>query len=169
MNLILTLIGPDKPGLVDALAAAIAQRHGNWTESRMIHLEGQFAGLLRVDLPEEEVSDLEAALSELQTGGLHIHMVRASDGKQATRHTGSIHLLGQDRPGIIHEISRILALHQVNVEELESACSSAPMSGEILFEANLRVTFPSEAATADVRLALEKLAADMMVDITFKD
>ena len=52
-NLVLTLIGPDRPGLVEAVAQPIAANGGNWLESRMAHLGGKFAGILRVDVPAD--------------------------------------------------------------------------------------------------------------------
>ena len=48
--LVLTVIGDDRPGLVEALAETIAAHEGNWLESRMSHLAGKFAGLLRVSV-----------------------------------------------------------------------------------------------------------------------
>ena len=51
-DLVLTLIGSDRPGLVEAVAEVIAGHGGNWLESRMAHLAGKFAGILRVEIPE---------------------------------------------------------------------------------------------------------------------
>src|SRR2546421_8836268 len=71
-DLVLTLIGPDRPGLVESVAARVAAHGGNWLESRMAHLAGQFAGILRVEVPAERLSELRAALLELEAQGLRI-------------------------------------------------------------------------------------------------
>ena len=76
--------------------------------------------------------------------------------------------VGQDRPGIVKQISRSLAQHQVNVEELHTERSSAPMSGEMLFQATIEVLAPADCDLAALRQSLEKIAADLMVEIQFK-
>ena len=57
-DLVLTLIGADRPGLVESLAKRVAAHRGNWVESRMAHLAGQFAGILRVEVPAANVRSL---------------------------------------------------------------------------------------------------------------
>jgi len=57
VSLVLTVIGPDRPGLVESLSQAIAQQEGNWLESRMARMAGQFAGILRVNIEEERAEE----------------------------------------------------------------------------------------------------------------
>src|SRR5271169_4227709 len=71
-DLVLTLIGPDRPGLVEAVAAVIASHGGNWLESRMTRLAGQFAGVLRAELPAERVPDALRALAALEARGVRV-------------------------------------------------------------------------------------------------
>jgi glycine cleavage system regulatory protein len=78
-------------------------------------------------------------------------------------------LVGADRPGIIRDISRALALRQVNVDELHTECTSAPMSGEILFNARAKLRVPLDTAVEDLCEVLEEIASDLMVDITLGD
>ncbi len=70
-DLVLTLIGPDRPGIVEAIAEPIARHGGNWLESRMAHLAGKFAGILRIEVPAEQAS-LLSALSALEASGLKL-------------------------------------------------------------------------------------------------
>ncbi|HRT58350.1 MAG TPA: ACT domain-containing protein [Candidatus Paceibacterota bacterium] len=80
-----------------------------------------------------------------------------------------LEIVGQDRPGIVREISRVLAAHQVNVEELETECSSAAMSGETLFRARAQLRIPADCDLAVLRQELEKIAADLIAEINFAE
>ncbi len=165
--LVMTIIGQDRPGLVELVAAVVAEHGGNWLESRMCRLGGEFAGILRIQLPAENEARLQAALHGLQARGLSI--VIRPDRTPATELVPSlvnIDLVGQDRPGIVRQISSTLARYGVNVEELNSECCSAPMSGETLFKAHIRVHIPAGAPVEELRRELEKIAADLLVDIT---
>lgn len=166
--LVLTIISPDRPGLVDALSGAIANHGGNWLESRMCKLGGQFAGILKVGVQADSKDALIAELQALKSEGLSI-TVEATDGGlvDATGEWIELEIIGQDRPGIVKQISRVFASHQVNVEDLSTGCRPAPMSGEQLFEATARVRIPSTCNLTDLRADLEKVAEDLMVDVSF--
>jgi glycine cleavage system regulatory protein len=77
--------------------------------------------------------------------------------------------VGQDRPGIIRDLSRALAARRVNVEELLTSCSSAPMSGEVLFEAKADLRIPQDVSLDELRETLETIATELMVDLTLDD
>jgi len=173
-TLVMTVIGADRPGLVQLVAARVADHGGNWLESRMCHLGGQFAGILRVEVAAERVDELVGALHRLEENGLRA-IVHAEDGAavKTARSTGSgqagsvatLELVGQDRPGILRSVSGVLATHGVNVEELSSERVSAPMGGGTLFQAHATVLVPAKVNLAAVRADLEKIAADLMVDL----
>lgn len=167
-TLVMTVIGADRPGLVQLVAARVADHGGNWLESRMCHLGGQFAGLLRVEVAAERVDELVGALHRLEREGLRV-LVHADGGGAAGPAAGAVavlELVGQDRPGILRSVSGVLALHGVNVEELSSERLSAPMGGGTLFQMRATVLVPATASLAAVRTDLEKIAADLMVDLT---
>lgn len=168
--LVMTIIGADRPGLVDLVAGAVAQHGGNWLESRMCHLGQQFAGILRVHVPADQEAALTRALTALASQGLQVTVAadREAEGDAAGRSI-EIELVGQDRPGIVRQISRALAAHGVNVEELDTECSSAPMSGEPLFKAHARLRVPAACDLVTLRLELERIAADLMVDVTLAE
>jgi glycine cleavage system regulatory protein len=173
IDLVLTLIGPDRPGLVEAVAHTVAQRGGNWLESRMIHLAGQFAGILRVEVPPGQADALARALEDLGSSGLRVLAERSprppSGAAPATAGASGrvmqLELIGLDRPGLVREISQLLARQEINVEELTSDRSSAPMSGETLFRARARVKVPAHIDAAHLRSSLERLASDLTVEI----
>jgi glycine cleavage system regulatory protein len=176
-DLVLTLLGPDRPGLVEAVADTIAAHGGNWLESRMAHLAGRFAGILRVELPADRLPALTAALTKLEARGLRITATPAPEAPLATAASDSsaaggpaprsmtLDLVGLDRPGLVREVSRLLAQRGINVEELTTDRSSAPMSGEMMFRAHARIHVPASVDVGQVRAGLERLAGDLMVEI----
>ncbi len=167
-TLVMTVIGSDRPGLVQLLAGCVAAHGGNWLESRMCHLGGQFAGLVRVEISAGRADALLTALGRLEADGLRIVARAESADVPAAGVVGTLaalDLVGQDRPGILREISAVLASHQVNVEELSSERISAPMDGTMLFQAQATVLLPPGATLPALRAALEKIAADLMVDV----
>ncbi|MBI1367563.1 MAG: glycine cleavage system protein R [Planctomycetes bacterium] len=170
-TLVLTLIGPDRPGLVEALSRTIAAHEGNWLESRMARMAGKFTGILRVHVPAPQVDALTVALKALAAGGLRVSVDTGDDQPAAVApapdaRTMHLELLGQDRPGIVRQIAAALASRGVNVEELATQCLSAPMTGETLFKCTARLEIPASVTTAELHDALEKIADELMVDLT---
>ena len=166
-TLVLTVIGDDRAGLVDALAGPIALHGGNWDRSHMARLAGKFAGIVVVSVPDEQTAGLSAALGMLTAHGLLdvTVAIAANDGPADRDELLTLHLIGQDRPGIIREVAGALARRNVSIEELETSASSAPMSGELLFEATATLRVPAETDPADLRSALEAIANELMVDL----
>jgi glycine cleavage system regulatory protein len=165
-DLVLTLIGPDRPGLVETVADTVAAGGGNWLESRMAHLAGQFAGILRVEVPDDKADALVAAIRKLDDRGLRL--VIEPTISPPTLELGraiDLELVGQDRPGIMKEVSQLLASKGVNVEDLKTDRTSAPMSGEPLFSAKARVRVPHQLPIGELRTSLERLAQDLMVEL----
>jgi glycine cleavage system regulatory protein len=164
-DLVLTLLGPDRPGLVELVAGVVAKHKGNWLESRMTHLAGQFAGLLRAELPEAELPAALKSLAALEANGLKVIATAATGPVAAPEKTMTLELVGLDRPGIVREISQLLASSGVNVEELTTDRKSAPMSGDMLFEARARVRVSAGTNIPSLRAGLERLASDLVVEI----
>ena len=166
VSLVMTVIGADRPGLVGRLSAVVADHDGNWLESRMAHLGGQFAGILCAQVPKAQKPKLLAALQALAAEGLSVQIHEdASAPAPLARTLATIEVIGHDRPGIVRQIAQVLAQHRVNVEELVTHCGSAPMSGETLFHATATVRLPESCALGQLRRALEQIATDLMVDV----
>lgn len=166
VSLVMTVMAEDRPGLVDSISSVIASHDGNWLESRMSRLGGQFAGILRIELPAEKRDPLTQALRELDTNGLK---VLVHQDIAVARKAGSVRLLevvGHDRPGIVRQISRLLSQNGVNVEELTSEVASAAMSGELLFKARAKVLLPEGCNPEQLQQELEKMAADLIVELS---
>jgi glycine cleavage system regulatory protein len=169
-SLVLTVIGPDKPGLVNLLSQTAVAFGANWLESRMANLVGQFAGIVHLDVPEANADPLIAALGELESLGLRV-LVTKSAGTSTDPATHLLHLelVGQDHPGIVRDISRVFALHGASIEDLSTDCVSGSFSGENLFRAKAQLRLPPGSATVELRHALEALANELMVDVTLDE
>ena len=136
----------------------------------MSRLGGHFAGILRVELPEEREKGLVKALEGLAARGLTI-VVHPDQPGAATKppRLSVLEIVGQDRPGIVSQISHALAGFGVNVEELETECGSAAMSGETLFKARARLSIPDSCDANEIRRQLEKIAEDLIVEISLEE
>jgi glycine cleavage system regulatory protein len=165
--LILTVIGDDRPGLVGELAATISAHGGNWLESSMSHLAGKFAGIVKVAVSAGEVAPLKAALGTVT--GLKV----SAEDSVATAITRGrrlkLALVGHDRIGIVREVSQVLARHTVNVEDLTTHTSSAPMSAEIMFHASIDLLASPDLDAHALTAELERISNDLMVDINLDE
>jgi glycine cleavage system regulatory protein len=168
-NLVLTLIGPDHPGIVDAVSDVISSHGGNWLDSRMAQLAGKFAGVLWIEVADGRAAELEAALRALEATGLHLVVERSEPAPSPRLRPIEIDLVGQDRPGLVHEIAYVLASHRINVEELSTDRPTAAMSGTAMFEARIKASMPEDVDVDAVRRRLERLAADLMADIRLSE
>jgi glycine cleavage system regulatory protein len=162
-SLILTVVGPDRPGLVRALSQAVAARGGSWLESRMARLAGQFAGIVLVEAPDALLDDLHA----LESQGLRIvvHSGVTAPSVATAQPRLTLEVVGNDRPGIVRDIAQILAESGVNIEELTTGVASGSFSGEILFRVTALVRAPNDTAVDAIREGLEELGNELMVDI----
>lgn len=166
-TVVLTLLGTDRAGLVSAVSQLITEQGGSWERSQMAHLAGTFAGIVEIDVPSAQVDALVSGVEALGAQGLRVTVERSGDAPAAAAegHRMSLHLLGADRPGIVAEVSALLARHGVNLEELSTQVVEAPMAGGMLFEADAVAGVPDSADTAALRSALEALANELMVDL----
>ncbi|WP_020592518.1 glycine cleavage system protein R [Kiloniella laminariae] len=169
-NIIMTVIGTDRSGLVDQLSATITDHGGNWLESRMSRLSGYFAGILRVSVPEEQLVSMEAALQHLTGDSLQLVIAHetagADEGPQKALH---LEVLGPDHPGIVHDISHALATKNIGISSISTDCRDGAMSSERIFSADINISVPVNVSVDSIRDELEDLANELMVDITMDD
>lgn len=163
--LIVTVFAADKPGLVERIASCIANHGGNWLESRMSHMAGQFAGILRIGAPVEAQPALKDALLDLATQGIRVQFADLGPESSETWKPISMELVSNDRPGIVRDVTRVLAEQGVNVEALETSVEPAPMSSELLFRANALLGLPATLTLEVLQERLETLADELMVEL----
>jgi glycine cleavage system regulatory protein len=166
MAVILTVAGSDRPGLTSALAEAVQAAGGNWLDSRLARLGGRYVGSVLVDLPESALPALEAAAHRIDAEGLSVTLLAAVEPAPLAGHALRLELVGQDRPGIVREVTSVLAGLGVNIEDFATSVENGAWSGEKLFRATARLLVPDGTAADEVGAALEAISGEIMVDFT---
>jgi len=167
-RIILTVLGSDRTGLTQALADAVLAAGGNWLESQLARLGGKYVGAVLVELDAAQLPVLEAEIRKIDESGLQVALVLAGE-EPAPSGTGlAIELVGQDRPGIVREVTSALAALGVNIEDFSSGTENTAWSGELLFRARARLTVPQGVTVDAVREALEDISGEIMVDLTLR-
>ncbi|MDF1826386.1 MAG: hypothetical protein P1U68_17200 [Verrucomicrobiales bacterium] len=166
-SLIVSVIGPDRPGLVQQLSSVVIDAGGNWEGSRLMQLGGHFTGMVQVGIPESALVAFQDSLKELEKKGLNVSVIHAGAPITANENGEkpvTIEVVGQDRPGIVASISSSLATLGVNVIELATDCRPAAWSGETHFFTTATVTLPAGVTLEELRQHLEEIADDLMVE-----
>ena len=167
-HLVLTVIAPDKAGQVERIADCIADHGGNWLESRMSRMAGQFAGILRVAVPAENYDELVQSLEKLGDHGIRVLIAESGIEPSCTWKPIAMELVGNDRPGIVRDITRLLAELGVNLERFTTEVVPAPMSSEPLFRAEALLALPLTLSLDALQHKLESLADDLMVELELR-
>jgi glycine cleavage system regulatory protein len=168
-SLAITLIGPDRTGIIEDVAD-IANQHGaNWLESQLANLAGQFAGIVHLQVAEANADALKTALEALAKNGLQVNALTTSSTAAATARVISLELLGQDHPGIVREIAAAMSRIGVSIAELETETLSASMSGETLFKANAKLVLPDGLSADELDKQLQSVSNEFMVDINLDE
>ena len=164
--LIISIMADDRPGLVETLSRIVKEHEGNWLESRMSHLAGKFAGIVQVQVNNKNKAALESSLKALKLEGWVIGVEDSSSNEQRNQPCAKLNIVGNDRPGIVKDVSQVLAKLGVNVLELNTQFESAAMTAEALFKTQADIQTPEDLELDDVRDALEDISNDLMVEIT---
>ena len=167
-RVILIVTGSDRPGLTKALADAVHAAGGNWLESHLSRLGGKYVGSVLVELDAAALPELEAQVRSVDTNGLRVSVVPADDEPQPGGEALTVELVGQDRPGIVREVTAVLAALGVNIDSLTTATERGAWSGEPLFRARAKVTLPPGVDQDEVQAALEGISGEVMVDFTVR-
>ncbi len=169
VEMVLTIISKDRPGLVQTLAQVIADHSGNWIDSSMARLGGEFAGILRVDVSERTVASFEKSLAALAEHGIAVTVRRDSAAPKSHGRRVHLNLTGADHPGIVREVSGALARRRVSIDELHTEVRPGSMTGEPLFTAEAIVILPTGLTTDELRTELERIGNDVMVDLALTE
>jgi glycine cleavage system regulatory protein len=169
-SIIFTFIGADKPGLVEKIASTVSQNGGNWLESRMSQLAGYFTGITRVQVNDDQADKLALALKQLSGTEITISIQADTPSICHDQHTLlALSLLGNDRPGIVRELSSALARFNINVCEMNTHITSAPMTAEPLFEAYAEIQVPTNLNLNELSDRLDEIANELDVDIKLEE
>jgi glycine cleavage system transcriptional repressor len=162
-NIIISAIGSDRPGIVSELSGVITSHGGNVEESRMSRLGSDFAIIMLVTVAPNWEESLEVALksiTELTITTKPTKLPQVSDGRQFR-----IDLSGADNEGIVKVLSKYLAEKSINILEMETHTSQAPVSGTPLFNLNAFVSIPNDVEEKLIQADLSQIAQDLGVEI----
>jgi len=164
-SFVLTFIGRDKPGIVNAISEQIAAAGGSWLESRLARLAREFAGIVLISAPAANAESLMAGLRRLEEGGLRITVARSAAPAETWSSAVELNLVGADRPGIVRDVTQALSALGANIEAFASGIESAPFTGETMFRAQATLHLPEGVTAENVRERMERLADEIMVDL----
>ena len=161
---ILTVVGSDRPGLTRAIAEAVYAAGGNWLESHLSRLGGKYVGSVLIELPEERLHELQAAVGGIDAFGIKVDIIAAAEADEHSGEFLGIDIVGQDRPGIVREVTSVLAGLNVNIDDFSSKIEGSAWSGAPLFRAKVKMLLPAGLSIDEVRTALEAISSEIMVD-----
>jgi len=162
-QLVISVMAEDRPGVVDKVANLVTEPNGHWLQSALSRLGGKFAGIVLVEVPPDSQQPLETALGGLAASNIRATVEQAGS-PTVSGETATFQVLGNDRKGIVGEISRMLARHGVSVDELYTSTESAPMSGDLLFRATANIVIPQHMDRDNLQSILEELSDDLVVE-----
>jgi len=167
-TLILSVTGSDRPGLTEALAGAVLAAGGNWLESHLSRLGGLYVGSVLVELEAQGVERLRHAVQAVDAHGLEVRISPTVEDPSAAGEEVRFSLVGQDQPGIVHQVTGVLSRLAVNIEDFETRISAEAHSGAPLFHMEARLRLPPDLGADAVQAALEAISGEIMVDIALR-
>lgn len=171
LYMVVTAIGRDRRGTVEMITDVVVEQFANIEESRMARLGGEFAVIMLLSLPDENLEKLEQNLEGLTDRGLMV-ITRKTDLARIEKFRGyvpyEISVIGADHEGIVNNVARYLASERINVEEMSTHVTNAPNTGTPLFSMNARVQAPAELTLNRLRQKLDEVGNELDVDIDVK-
>ena len=166
-KIVITLFAKDSPGIIRALSNTVLENNGNWLESSLSRLCGQFTGIVLIETATADKAALIAALDALAKDGINITLQDAQGVKADDGEVNGLQILveANDRPGIISEITEALAAENVNIDNIDTEVASASMAGYPIFRAHLFLAMPDDLSDGDLEEILEGVSDDVMVSI----
>ena len=165
--LVVTVMGPDRPGIVSLLADRAHRFGASWAASRLANLAGEFAGMVHFEVPRENADALAAALRGLESSGLRLVVAKSEGAGAAPAGLRGIdlELVGEDRLGIVSNLTRILAEHGISIEHIHTEIVGAKTAGKSTFKVAAHLLVPEALSADELRRKLEVLANEMVLDI----
>jgi len=168
--IVLTIIAEDHPGIINTVSEVLYKYGGAWTESSMATLAGQFTGILLASVATDKAEACVEELKGLGEQGIRVvaRLSRTSPTEEIETREYVLDLVGNDRRGIVHDITTILSRHDINVQNLETVVESVAMGGGEVFKAKALLIVPMSADIDVLETELEDMANELMVDISLE-
>ena len=171
INFVVTLLGQDHIGIVEAFSHAVADHSGTWCESRVLQVDTQFGGVFRAQLPSDQADAFEAALRTEFEGEFQLGVARsqAVDAPQQDGNSFSVRVICSDRQGLVEDFAHMCTERSINIVELQTELQTAAMSGLVLFCINAVAECSSPLDRSEFASAIETLGHDVVVDFVDAD
>jgi len=167
-DLVVTITCPDRPGIVERIAEAVARFSANWEESRMARLGGDFAGIVKISASPEKAEALAEALRALADEEMTI-VVKFTPPTPSDLLKGyllgQLRVVGADHDGILYAVCRDLAGLGVNIEALQTDLVPAPVTGTPLFQMEAQIKVPRRLSHAELNANLSRIGEELGVDV----
>ncbi len=169
--LVVTIVGPDRRGIVEKITAVMLEYAANIEESKMARLGGEFAVIMLLSLPGEKEEALLANLNNMAEHELTI-ISRPTNLSRLERFAGyvpyEISVRGADHEGIVHSVAQYITTERMNIETLDTHVSKAPITGVPLFSMRAIVQAPPDLTLPQLRQKLAEVGDELGVDIEVK-
>ena len=167
-KILVTVVGPDRPGIVKEITEGIVENSANVEESRTASLGDQFVGLFLVSVPRESIKQLLGYLQDCGSETLTVTVKEIDHPAYQGYLTYALEVVGADHEGIIHGFSEFLAGEGVNIVEIKTSVSNSPFSGTSLFSMAALLQVPPKLSAKDLQRSLTDMGDAQSVDITLK-
>jgi len=168
-KIIITLFAKDRPGIIRELSDTVLANKGNWLESSLSRLCGQFTGIVHIEVAAGQKADLLSAFDKLSQSGINVtvqnYQLVDADEEAGAINAMQIMVEANDRPGIVEEITTALADEDINIENMDTECESASMAGYNLFRAHMFLALPEGMTEEQLEGVLENVSDDLMVSV----
>jgi glycine cleavage system transcriptional repressor len=163
---VISAIGPDRPGIVNAIAAVVRELGLNIEDSRMTVLGGEFAILMSVAGDETAVIALEPRIATACAALGLVHLFRRTVERDRSRRglPYRVRVRAMDHPGIVHEIAGFFSSRQINIEDLETETHPAAHTGTPIFDLSMRVQVPPGVQIRGLRAAFDAFCDERDLD-----
>ena len=166
-KIIITLFAKDRPGVIRAVSDTVLSHKGNWLESSLSRLCGQFTGIVHIEIAPSDKTNLLAAFKKLDDEGIRVTVQQTDSVIDDNQEVNGLQILveANDRPGIVREIADALAAENVNIDNIDTEVESASMAGYPIFRAHLFLAMPDDLNEDNLADVLEGVSDDVMVSI----
>jgi glycine cleavage system transcriptional repressor len=168
-QLIVSALGPDRPGIVGELTSHLHEAGANLLDTRMVNLRGQFAMMVLLEAPNAAVEKIASELPQFgRRIGLTLTVAEQGVGEAAPHATHGLpyrlKTYSLDQPGIVARLTGVLRGYRVNIEELTARQESAAFAGNPLFLTEMRLTVPADVSLRELRADIEKVCSQINCD-----
>ncbi len=151
--LVLSAIGADRNGLVDALTKAIKEAGCNIVDSRMAVMGGEFAMLMLLSGTWDTVAKIENVFPRLER---KLDLIIVSK-RTAGRNTEdwimpyAVEVVSVDKPGIVHELAHFFSSREIGIEDMYTSNYSAQRTSTPMFSLHMTIGVPANSSIAALR------------------